>query len=129
MSWLSTRLPGCNCRSNQINPAVALAFYDKYHKLPSAWKLGTSLPITVDDETKVLHFDGPAKVCSKHARQNEESEYGNVWQKYLPPNSNIILSYWSCRFIQHHDGILWPSYECSSVKCGFSDDDTQGPGN
>ncbi|XP_010923741.1 probable galacturonosyltransferase 6 [Elaeis guineensis] len=80
-------------RSNQINPAIALAFYDKYHKLPSAWKLSPSLPNMTDDKTKVLHFDGPAKVCSKHAHQSQGSEYGNVWQKYLPPNSNIILSH------------------------------------
>ncbi|XP_008787329.2 uncharacterized protein LOC103705408 [Phoenix dactylifera] len=80
-------------RSNQINPAIALAFYDKYHKLPSAWKLSTSLPTTTNDETKVLHFDGPAKVCSKQVHQYQGSEHGNVWQKYLPANSNIILSH------------------------------------
>ncbi|KAG1368470.1 Hexosyltransferase [Cocos nucifera] len=91
--WWTKALNLGSERSNQINPAIALAFYDKYHKLPSAWKLSASLPIMTDDETKVLHFDGPAKVCSKHAHQHQGSEYGNVWQKYLPPNSNIILSH------------------------------------
>ncbi|WVZ60747.1 hypothetical protein U9M48_010728 [Paspalum notatum var. saurae] len=70
--------------SDQIRLAVALAFYDKYMKLPSNWK-------RADDNTDILNYDGPKNVCSEDGRQHEQSGYGATWQKYLHQKSEAIL--------------------------------------
>ncbi|XP_020588839.1 uncharacterized protein LOC110030458 [Phalaenopsis equestris] len=77
-------------RNNPVNMVIAVAFYNRYFKLPDAWKHANSR--TVSSEAKVLRYDGPSLSCSEHKIQNEPYGFGKNWQQYLPPKSDVILA-------------------------------------
>ncbi|KAL5977207.1 hypothetical protein ACLOJK_021549 [Asimina triloba] len=94
--WWTKLLNIQHKRNNQINPAVALALYGKHLKLSTAWIVGDSTPTPQklnDDGKKVLRFDGPRNVCSpEHDNHDiQHSNFGNLWEQYLPPTSSGIL--------------------------------------
>ncbi|XP_062214426.1 uncharacterized protein LOC133915323 [Phragmites australis] len=76
---------------NIVNPrdrvrlAIALAFYDKYLKLPLNWKRANA-------NADILNYDGPKNVCSEDGRQHEQAGYGEIWHQYLHKKSEAILS-------------------------------------
>jgi hypothetical protein len=47
-------------RGSHIRLAMALALYEKYLKLSPSWKLES----TINDEKKVIIFDGPRTACT-----------------------------------------------------------------
>ncbi|KAI0527151.1 hypothetical protein KFK09_002749 [Dendrobium nobile] len=78
-------------RNNPVNIVIAVALYNKYYKLPAAWKLVDSR--TASSEAKVLHCDGPpAMGCSNQKSQREPSGFSDIWRHYLPPKSDVILA-------------------------------------
>ncbi|WOK99555.1 hypothetical protein Cni_G08267 [Canna indica] len=80
-------------RVNDVSIATALAFYQRYAKLPFSWKLHESTSIGNKSEAKFLTFDGPTKVCSQDNDQQQRSNDGNIWNKYITPNFEAILSH------------------------------------
>ncbi|XP_073005081.1 uncharacterized protein [Typha latifolia] len=91
--WWTKVLDAGSERGNHIKPAIALAFYDKYLKLPTTWTLGTSEKSSANGETKVLRFDGPARLCSKSEHSHQRSDYGDSWQQYISTKSLAILNH------------------------------------
>lgn len=77
----------------EVNPAIALALYNRYLKLPSDWKLDATVPPKVDNGSNVLHYDGPIRICSEVSKQRVGSDIGNIWRHYLPPKSDAILDH------------------------------------
>ncbi|ONK74471.1 uncharacterized protein A4U43_C03F6620 [Asparagus officinalis] len=76
----------------KINAAVALALHSKYLKLPSLWKIHDSVSSGFQNETNVLRYDGPARVCSEDKRQHQELDTSNTWRQYLNPKSDGVLA-------------------------------------
>ncbi|KAL6894193.1 hypothetical protein ACP4OV_008291 [Aristida adscensionis] len=70
---------------DKIRLAIALAFYDKYLKLPSNWSRANA-------NSDILNYDGPKNVCSEDGRQHEQAGHGEIWQQYLHQKSEAILS-------------------------------------
>jgi len=75
------------------NAAVALALYNRYLKLPSVWKLHDSMPSEFRNETNILLYDGPLRVCSEDMRQHQGLDTSNLWRQYLNPKSDVILAH------------------------------------
>ncbi|KAK1280653.1 hypothetical protein QJS04_geneDACA021243 [Acorus gramineus] len=76
--------------SNPNKLSIALAIYGKCHKLPSTWKV-SSPPLTTGEETNLVRFDGPKKVCAEHEKQYQGSDSGTFWKQYFPSKSDLIL--------------------------------------
>lgn len=91
--WWS-KVPNWSKRNGEMNPAIVLALYNKYHKLSNAWLAKDStLPESIYT-SKVIHYDGPQIVCSKNGsgnRINQQLNDGNLWKRYLPHMSEQIL--------------------------------------
>jgi hypothetical protein len=68
---------------------MALALYEKYLKLSPSWKLET----TINDEMKVIMFDGPRTECTHRRTLQQSSPSGDIWQQYLPLKSVPILTH------------------------------------
>lgn len=79
-------------RSNKINTAVVLALYNKYLNLPSVWKIPDSIASEFYNETNILWYDGPARVCSG-MRQHQGIDTSNMWRQYLNSKSDVILAH------------------------------------
>lgn len=80
-------------RANPIHPAVVLSIYGKYLKLPASWKLNYSSSTETETENNILPFDGPMKVCSENIVQQQRSNHGNLWNEYITPNFDAVLSH------------------------------------
>ncbi|XP_044390669.1 uncharacterized protein [Triticum aestivum] len=65
--------------------AMTLAFYNDYLKLPTNWK-------RADANTDILYYDGPKNVCTEDGLQHQEKGSGEIWQQYLGPKSDSVLS-------------------------------------
>ncbi|KAG0481429.1 hypothetical protein HPP92_012287 [Vanilla planifolia] len=77
-------------RNHQKNTIIAVALYNNYLKLPSAWKLTDSS--RSNSSNKVLDYDGPKRVCSQQNNQNGRSGFGDTWKQHLSLKSDAILS-------------------------------------
>ncbi|KAG0483781.1 hypothetical protein HPP92_011865 [Vanilla planifolia] len=77
-------------RNHQKNTIIAVALYNNYLKLPSAWKLTDSS--RSNSSNKVLDYDGPKRVCSQQNNQNGRSGFGDAWKQHLSLKSDAILS-------------------------------------
>ncbi|KAG6503923.1 uncharacterized protein LOC121984856 [Zingiber officinale] len=93
ISWWSNVLDVKTQRANPIHPAVVLSIYGKYLKLPTSWKLNYSSSTETETENNVLPFDGPMKVCSENIVQQQRSNHGNLWNEYITPNFDAVLSH------------------------------------
>ncbi|XP_059658297.1 probable galacturonosyltransferase 6 [Cornus florida] len=76
------------------NPAVALALYKRYLKLPSSWMVGNLATSEISNGRLVLRYGGNGRVCSEFSsRTIEKSDLGDLWKQYLPPMSDQILGH------------------------------------
>ncbi|XP_020095645.1 uncharacterized protein LOC109715173 [Ananas comosus] len=91
--WWNKVLDKGSERGNRMKFAIALAFYDKYFKLPSTWKISSSLEADETNEIKALRFDGPTRVCSEDDDRDQGPNHGDIWQQYLSSNSVAVLSH------------------------------------
>ncbi|CAL9093514.1 unnamed protein product [Musa textilis] len=93
VAWWSKILNLGTQRPNQVNPAIALAFYRRYLKLPVLWKHHRSTSLVGENETNVLPFDGPKRVCSNDKDQQQNFDHGSLWKTYLTPKFDAVLSH------------------------------------
>lgn len=78
--------------SNQNNPAIVLALYNRYLKLSSSWLVRDSTSSKMINRSMVINYDGPKKVCSEFGNgAGPQLDHGNIWTQYLPPMSDQIL--------------------------------------
>ncbi|XP_011626623.2 probable galacturonosyltransferase 6 [Amborella trichopoda] len=93
VQWWDNVLNGGNDRSEETSPAILLTLYNKYLKLDSGWNVTAEFaPSGHEDNAKILHFDGPKRVCSEaDSKPAQETHYGNLWRQYMPPSSDRIL--------------------------------------
>lgn len=78
--------------SDEMNPSMTLALYEKYLRLSPSWKVVHSEPQT-DEEIKVISYDGEMRICPGIKTRQVEPSHGNVWRRYLHPKSQIILEH------------------------------------
>lgn len=66
---------------------------DSSCRLPVSWKLNGSSLTEVENENNILPFDGSIKICSQNIDKQQSSSHGNLWNKYITPNFDAILSH------------------------------------
>ncbi|XP_031505336.1 probable galacturonosyltransferase 6 [Nymphaea colorata] len=91
--WWDKVFSNRKSRIEHTNPAISVAFYDKYVKLPDVWKIED---LEKSNAAKILRFDGLKKECTGHDRDDQAiqfSGFGSIWKQYFPPSADRILDY------------------------------------